>query len=125
MDLQQTIALKNHFHRGYLVLLQGEKVIDMEQIESQFKPKIETSDNGWGKDKIGYYTIETDGYLHTTDTISISDIEVLFPLDWLKVNPTDWDYLNDVDCYLPINDHIPDIADYVEDLKNAYDEAGD
>lgn len=117
MDLQQTKALKNYFHKGFIVLLQGERVIDMEEITSAGSIRIRDFEE---EDK-DYYTIETDGYIYSTRVISISDVEVLIPLDWNAI-------LRSSDYELPyelIGNPTGEITDYVEDLKNAYDEAGD
>lgn len=121
MDLEQTKALKNFFHRGYIVILNGEKVIDMCEIE----PENMQEEDALNVNDLGYYTIETDGYIYSTRVISISDVEVLLPIDWYNILGDQ--YHMDAELYNAVRPGpgAKGITDYVEDLKNAYDEAGD
>jgi len=122
MNLEQTKALKNYFHKGFIVyhLNSGEKVIDMCEIDAD----AITDESPYSVDDMGYYSFETDGYIYSTRVISITEVQVLLPLDWLNIM-TDYEAAlwrgkisNDEEKPL-------EVTDYVEDLENAYDEAGD
>lgn len=135
MELEQQKALKKYFDKGYIVSAHGLAGDNIILVKSKnFGPYV------FKDEEIGHYAIlkeiEYDGIGECTSislgTVSISDVQVTVPIDWMGVleiniyninnHPLSGYFLNP---NLLMSGHNVNLKQYIEDLNNAYDEAGD